>query len=397
MRVNQSVQAEKLAPNPIARLHGYAGIALYEGVRRAYPDRYQTVAGQVRGLRSLPTPEQDGSYDWAAVAAAAGAHVVEGLLVDEGASEATLGRINSLRTQQIDQRQTAGVDPAVLERSQTYGQRLGSAILTWARQDGAHDIRDLPYEPPEGPQYWEPTPPRFAPALLPYWQRVRPFAIDPGAHQPSAPPEYSEDPSSKFYKQMEQVYEISQQLTDQDIATAQYWKGVPGRSATLPGQWVSIAQGITDKEGLDLGATARVYALLGMASHDAFISVWKSKYDYAYVRPITAIRQLMDEDWSTPIATPPFPEYSPGHSVGAGAGAEILNHAFGGPVPFTDTTQVDRGYEARSFDSFQAAAEQIGHSRVLGGVHYPISDERGLEQGRNIAEAVAEKVQLRKE
>ena len=395
--INQSVQAGKLAPNPIARLHGYAGVAFYEGVRRAYPDRYQTLAGQVKGLRSLPTPEQDGSYDWSTVAAVTEGRVVKGLLRDEEVSEATLGRVDSLRDQQVQRRQSVGVSSAVLDRSKTYGQRLGSAILTWARQDGAQDIRGLPYKPPEGPQYWEPTPPRFAPALLPYWQRVRPFGINPGTHQPPAPPEYSEDTTSTFFKQMKKVHEVSQKLSDQDVATAEYWKGVPGLSATLPGQWVSIARRAAEKKDLGLGETARVWALLGMASHDAFISVWKSKYGFEYVRPITAVRRLVDEDWTIPIATPPFPEYSPGHSVGAGAMSKILNHAFGGAVSFTDRTQTDRGYEARSFDSFQAAAEQCGYSRVLGGVHYPVSNERGLEQGRNVAEAVAEKVELRRE
>ena len=94
--INQSVQVEKLAPNPTARLHGYAGVAFYEGVRRAYPDRCQTLIGQVKRLRSLPTPEQDGSYDWSTVAAVTEGRVVKGLLRDEEASKATLGRVDSL-------------------------------------------------------------------------------------------------------------------------------------------------------------------------------------------------------------------------------------------------------------------------------------------------------------
>lgn len=398
---NEVVQAEGLVEPSAARVHAYASIAYFEGLRRAQPDRYRTVAGQLNGLSPLPSPRNDANYDWATVAAAAESRVLNGLLSE--ASGQTRARIDSLRGRQVAARQSAGVSPRALERSESYGERLADSLLGWARRDGYQATRGRSYDRPEGPGKWRPTAPGYQSAQEPHWAELRPFAIDLGPHQPKAPPPYSEDTSSVFYKQMKEVYETSQQLTDGEVATARYWNDAPGSSPCPSGHWVAIARQVASQQNLGLVETARLFALTGIASADAFISVWKSKYDYNYLRPQTAIRQLLDDDYLTVVATPPFPEYTSGHSVQSGAVAAVLKDAFGGPVAFTNRMKTDPSksafgsFEARSYDSFRDAADEVALSRVLGGKHFPLTAERGLDQGESIGRAIAERIQLRRQ
>ena len=47
----------------------------------------------------------------------------------------------------------------------------------------------------------------------------------------------------------------------------------------------------------------------------SFISCWDEKYKSNVVRPETVINQNIDENWKPLLQTPPFPEYTSGHSV----------------------------------------------------------------------------------
>ena len=227
-------------------------------------------------------------------------------------SDRTLGRIDSLHDEQVQRQEESGVTASTINRSQRCGQHLADALLTWAQQDGADDIRGLPWEAPEGSGKWEPTRPDQKPAIVPYWSRVRPFAADIGAHQPASPPPYSKDTSSTFYKQMEQAYQTAQQATSEELDIGRYWQDAPGETSTPPGHWVHIARQVVEKQGLNLTETARVFALVSIAGADAFISVWETKFSNAYIRHQTAVRRLVDSNWISLINAPPHPEYTSG-------------------------------------------------------------------------------------
>ncbi len=122
---------------------------------------------------------------------------------------------------------------------------------------------------------------------------------------------------------------------------------------------------------------------------DAFVACWKTKYEHNLLRPITYVQAVIDPTWGNPLplTTPPFPEYTSGHSVQSGAMAAVLGGLFG-DVPFTDHTHDARGLPPRSFASFEAAAEEAAISRLYGGIHFRSAIERGLEQGACIGEDV---------
>jgi hypothetical protein len=102
---------------------------------------------------------------------------------------------------------------------------------------------------------------------------------------------------------------------------------------------------------------------------------------------VTYIRELFEKDWLPFIVTPPFPEYTSGHSVQSGAAAQVLTDLFG-PLPFTDHTHDERGMKPRSFESFMHAAEEAAISRLYGGIHFRSAIERGVAKGIRLGKRI---------
>ncbi len=135
---------------------------------------------------------------------------------------------------------------------------------------------------------------------------------------------------------------------------------------------------------------AETYAKVGIAVCDAFIACWDTKYRYNLLRPVTYIQRLIDPTWLPLLTTPPFPEYTSGHSVQSGAAFGVLADLFGDAYSFDDHTHDNRGLAPRHFNSFSAAADEAALSRLYGGIHFRPAIELGLEQGRCVADAVDE-------
>ncbi|MCU0904273.1 MAG: vanadium-dependent haloperoxidase, partial [Tabrizicola sp.] len=128
---------------------------------------------------------------------------------------------------------------------------------------------------------------------------------------------------------------------------------------------------------------------LGAAQADAFISCWATKYKYNLLRPVTYIKRVIDNAWEPLLITPPFPEYTSGHSCQSGAASTVLTAVFGDSFAFDDETHVDEGLPVRSFPSFAAAAEEAAMSRLYGGIHFRFGNEAGLAQGRAVGALAA--------
>lgn len=168
-------------------------------------------------------------------------------------------------------------------------------------------------------------------SLLPCWGQLRPFVLADGSQcTPVAPPAYSEDPGSDFYQEAWEVYTVVKQLTAEQLTIAQFWADDPGRTGTPPGHSISILNQILVQQGSSLETAAEAYARLGIALADSFIACWWTKYQHNLLRPITYIHTVLgDPTWSTPVNTPPFPEYTSGHSVQSAAAAQVLTDLFG--------------------------------------------------------------------
>jgi hypothetical protein len=217
---------------------------------------------------------------------------------------------------------------------------------------------------------------------------MRTFAISSGAAcNPGAPPLYSEEENSPFMIEAKEVHQTVSDLTAEQLTIAQFWSDNPGQTGTPPGHSIMILTQILETEDANLEIAAEAYAKVGMAVADAFIACWWTKFEYDYLRPITCIRDLIDPNWLSPVVTPPFPEYTSGHSTQSGAAAEVLTDLFGDMV-FIDHTHDARGFEPRSFNSFFEFADEAAISRLYGGIHFRSAIELGVDQGKCVGEQI---------
>jgi membrane-associated phospholipid phosphatase len=141
--------------------------------------------------------------------------------------------------------------------------------------------------------------------------------------------------------------------------------------------------------------SAEAYARTAIALADGFISVWDEKYRSNLVRPETVINAHLDEQWEPSLQTPPFPEYTSGHSGISTAAAMVLTDQFGEGFAFADSTEIAYGLPVRSFSSFNEAAAEAAISRLYGGIHYRMAIEEGVSQGRKVGELVVQRVRTR--
>jgi hypothetical protein len=386
------------SPPVASRTFGYLGVAGYEAAASGSKN-LQSLAGQLNGLSPVTPRETGAAYDESVLINAALASMTRELFGNTGPSgQRAMQRL----TEKLTQEASDGVAADVAARSQAYGEAVAAHIIAWSKQDGGADIVNmgfpLEHAAKAGPAYWTPTSvirQQQAP-LLPGWGKNRTFAMPDGASCPlPAPPEYSEDKTSEFYKQALEVFDAKKNMTDEQRAIARFWSDDPMLSPTPPGHWMSIALQILDKDKADLETSADLLARLGTTLADSFIGCWRTKFEYDLLRPVTYIRRTMDPKWESPMNTPPFPEYPSGHSTQSSAAAEVLTAFYGDNIAFDDATHEKDKLKPRHFTSFRAAAKEAGMSRLYGGIHFRAAIERGLEQGRCIG-AYANKLETRK-
>ena len=141
---------------------------------------------------------------------------------------------------------------------------------------------------------------------------------------------------------------------------------------------------------------ARLLAALNVAMADAAIGGWDAKYVYNFWRPISAIRETVDDGnpattpdptWKPLFATPGHPDYPSGHSCVSGAATTVLANEFGERMRFEMTTDLNIGV-TRSFRSFSAALEEVKNARIFSGIHFRAACEDGTTLGKAVAEHV---------
>jgi membrane-associated phospholipid phosphatase len=393
-------QTPGFSPPVASRALAYMSLALYETVTPGMPQN-QSLAGQLNELTSLPWAQPDEPLHWPTAANASLATMAR--MMYPTATAENKARIDQLErslplkyAQDFD---ATSISPEMINRSETFGRLMAMAIFTWSRTDGGHQAwgplrrNQQNFVPPSGAGKWAATPPNFAPALLPWWGQVRPFKLKPqvdgaqGECPAPAPPVFSEETTSVFFKEAQEVYRLSQQATQEQRQFALYWADDPGKTPTPAGHWAFIANDLLKTRKASLAEAAEVMARLNLAMADAFIAAWHTKYTLHVLRPVTYVQLAIDSNWSPALMhTPPFPEYPSGHSVQSSAAAAVLDQVFGAGTAFTDNTHNDRGWGPRTFKSFAAAAEEAALSRLYAGIHYRFGVMGGQVQGRCVAE-----------
>lgn len=282
-------------PPVASRAFGYAGVALYESVVPGITT-HQSLSTKLNGLPKMPIPNLGQNYYWPACANAAMAYLARNLYANMPDSQ--LEAVNQLEREML-QTFSFVVDLETLSRSKVFGLAIVEAIFAWSIEDGGHEGYNnnfpLSFSATTGPGKWVPSAPSFQSALQPYWGLNREFM--PGIinlSKTSAPLTYSTLPTSPFFSQALEVYTVTNTLNPEQEIIAHYWSDDPGIGGTPPGHSINIATQILTKENASLALAAETYCKVSIAVADAFISCWKTKYEFNLLRPITYIRDVID-------------------------------------------------------------------------------------------------------
>jgi hypothetical protein len=402
-RITDIIRHDIFAPPISARIYTYSSVAAYEALLPGYPE-FQSLAGQLNGLKPVPQPEAGKEYCFPLASTNALLIVGRTLVFSEG-------EMDDLKEQLFENFAQMNMPPDVYERSMAYGEAVAKHILAWSKTDNYAQTRSAPKFTVDTkvPGRWQPTPPMYADGLEPHWPEIRTWVLDSAAQfKADAAVPFSTEKNSEFYKQAKEVYDIVNAQKPENEATAWYWDDNPfamevsghlafGKKKISPGgHWMNITAHACRKANTDIMHAAEAYVKVACALTDGFISCWTEKYRTNLLRPETYINQHIDPDWRPLIQTPPFPEHTSGHSTISAAAATVLTSLYGEPFAFTDSTEVEFGIEPRSFGSFQEAANEVGQSRLFGGIHYRQGNEAGLKNGRQLGAYVFEKVRTRR-
>jgi hypothetical protein len=282
-------------------------------------------------------------------------------------------------------------------------------------------LADIPH-----PDRWQPLGYEDAAHVLrvpsfigPHWENVKPFALTNAAQfRPNPPVALT---SQTFLDQARHVIGIQEKLETKQKVIAEYWADGPS-SELPPGHWELFAVFVSNRDSHSLHQDAKLFFALANAIHDAAIATWEAKRYYDYVRPVTAIRYLFrgkkikgwngssivtqnGEAWRpyqvATFPTPPFPEFTSGHSGFSMAAAEVLKRftgsdSFGASYTQSSTLRVEPGLAAAvgvtlKWDTFTEAAIEAGESRLYGGIHFYEGNVSGLELGRKVGAQAYEK------
>lgn len=347
------------------------------------------------------------------------------------------------------------INPSTPSAAATVGIQAADAVITSRANDGSNQQNGYAdttnYQPVNTwdkvnvPWRWQPlcvpnpNPPPGAELcpggavqkpLTPQWKNVTPFALDaPNQFVPPGPPQLAD--GSFDPKDIDTALADTSNLTDAKKMMAEYWADGP-KSEFPPGHWAVIAQALSRKRPHSIDTDAKMFFALGNAVLDAGISAWLCKYDAKWDlwRPITAIRERnkgkMINSWKGPykgyglvpaeqwipyqapnVITPPFPEYTSGHSTFSGA-ARIAIVAFlgtdsfnaqvtipAGTSAFEPRTQTNPGTPAKDvvlkWKNLLDASDQAGWSRRYGGIHFYSGDMHGRANGASIGYWVYDK------
>ncbi|MFZ4698982.1 MAG: vanadium-dependent haloperoxidase [Candidatus Methylumidiphilus sp.] len=333
-----------------------------------------------------------------------------------------------------------GYDPLNMSTDTHTPSGLGNvachAVLEFRHHDGSNQLGDLhpgaysdytgyaPVNTPASivdPNHWQPLSVSNGHGgfvsqtyIAPHWGKVVPFALNT-AHQfrPGPPKPFA---SKGYMDQAREVLMYSATLTDTQKAIAEYWADGPS-SELPPGHWALFAQFVSQRDQYNIDNNVRLFFALTNAVFDASIASWEAKRFYDYVRPVTAINYLFNNQlvtaWAGPnlgtgsilgqnwrpyqavtVVTPPFPEYISGHSTFSMAGATILQQytgsdVFGNSVTLpAGSSRVETNTPAHditlSWATFTDAAEEAGISRRYGGIHFKDGDLAGRDVGRKV-------------
>ena len=402
-KLNDVVLENNFPPMIASRNYAYANIAAYECIV-AGDSSYQTLAGQIRHMPSMPQPPTGKSIDFSLAALQAFCKVGNAVTFPEGSMMNYYDQLNHAAD-------SAGMSSEMLSNTISFSDTIVAAIMAWSKKDNYAQLRTASrYTVIDSPGRWVPTPPMYASGVEPHWMEIRTLVLDSSSQcKPARPPVYDiANKKGEYYQKLMEVKNIGDSLNDEQKHIADFWDDNPfklnvtghvmfaTKKFSPAGHWMNIVGIAAKKAGADFNATVAAYAQTSIALFEAFISCWDEKYRTNYVRPETAINKFIDPEWRPYIQTPPFPSYTSGHATISAAAAETMTANFGDNLSFTDTSLLEFGISNQEIKSFRLAAEEAAMSRLYGGIHYRFDNENGAKSGKRIGEIIVSRIKMKR-
>jgi cell division protein ZapA (FtsZ GTPase activity inhibitor) len=401
-RLTEVMIHDIFSPPVASRIYVYPNIAAYETLNQNN-SVYKSLVNQLNGLTSLSSKKKNEVINLRLASVIAYINVAKELVFSKE-------KITTYRDSLYANWETLNSDE--FKNSQAYGIEISDQIIAWMNADNYGETRTMPdyniYT--DDPSRWEPTPPSYMKGIEPHWNKLRTFVLDsPEQFKPIPPPTFSLEEGSQFYKELMDAYNLNNTIRAKgddcmEIEIARFWDCNPFVSVNkghfmfaekkiTPGaHWIGICKIASKQTKSDFDKTVYAYTKTSIAIADAFISCWDEKYRSNLIRPETLINKHIDLEWAPILQTPPFPEYTSGHSVVSGASSEVLTAIFGNNFEFDDTTELPYGLPMRSFKSFRLAAQEAAVSRLYGGIHFRAAVEVGVDQGVLVGNLVNSKL-----
>jgi hypothetical protein len=384
--LTESIVHDIFSPPVSSRIYAYCNLAYYEAIK--YSDTsFHSLTNQLNGFSKLEL-NLPNKIDFNAAAVLAFFTTAKALVFSKDSINEKIKTYTTIFKSNLD-RET--FDNAV-----SLAKTISDNILKRASEDNYKLTRGMPkYSVYNDNSQWQQTPPDYFDAIEPNWKLIKPLLLDSAAQfKPIAAPMYSTNKTSSFYKEMLAVYTKSKNLSSVEDTIAHFWDDNPfvtnhkghftfaTKKTTPVGHWMGIISILSSKK--NTVETAYLYASASVVIFDAFISCWKEKYESKKIRPVTAIRILIDDKWEPLLQTPAFPEYTSGHSVISSAAAVVIENISGKNIAFTDTTEKEYLGLVRTFTNVTEAANEAGISRFYGGIHFLSAITEGKKQGAAI-------------
>lgn len=115
---------------------------------------------------------------------------------------------------------------------------------------------------------------------------------------------------------------------------------------------------------------ALAYSAVAVASYDAIVSCFDSKYTYWRIRP-----NQLDPTLTTIVPTPPHPSYPAAHSCSSTSVTNVIAHLFPADAA-----------------SILALGEEAGLSRIWAGIHFRSDIDAGVALGKSVGDGVIARI-----
>ncbi|RDI52184.1 vanadium-dependent haloperoxidase [Flavobacterium glaciei] len=402
--VTQIMIHDIFSPPVASRIFVYPNIAAYE-IMAQNSKTYNSLQNQLKGLDSIPKLDSKSGVNQPLAALIAHMELSKQLVFSEEIVEKFRDSLYQKWTDENEEE---------FEVSKQYGLKVAERIKKWMGKDNYKETRTMSkfsvYA--DQPGRWQPTPPAYMDAVEPHWGEIRTLVLDSASQfRPIPALPFSVDKKSAFFKEVQEVYDISKEMVrkgdnSEEIKIAQFWDCNPyvsvsqghmmfAKKKITPGaHWIGIVKIASKKSNADFAKTVFAYTKTSIGIFEGFISCWDEKFKSNVVRPETVINQNIDENWKPLLQTPPFPEYTSGHSVVSTCSAIVLTSVFGENFSYADDTELQFGLPTRKYTSFNDAAKEAAMSRLYGGIHYRAAIVNGIAHGKTIGDYIVGKLKM---